>query len=66
MTVCWLTLNTTLGYRHWTHHFRSTHFKAMLMNGPRGSIKHDHFALTQGTPQLGVCIFNFLCRIEAP
>lgn len=58
--VCRLTL------RCCTHHFRGTHFEAVLVNGPRGSIKHNHFAFIQGAPQLGVCVFNFLCRIEAP
>lgn len=38
----------------------------MLVDGPRGGIKHDHFAFVQGTPQLGVGIFHLLCRIQAP
>ena len=52
--------------RSFTHQFRSAHFKAVLVNRPGGSIKHDHLAFVQGAPQFGVSVLNFFCWVKMP
>lgn len=49
-----------------THHLGIARSEAVLVGRPGGGVKHGHFALAQGTPQLGVRVLHFLCWVQVP
>lgn len=49
-----------------THQRGRAHSEALLVNRPGRGVEHDHPALAQGAPQLGVRVADFLRRVEVP